>query len=218
MTNDECRMTKEIRMRKIKIAASVANPFVIPASTFHPHSMPVRLGPFVLRHYLKEHDRDSRSGLRLREDAWLRSGLPLGKIWEWICWRDWRKRAFSGAAWRHLESSFWRDAKTSTRDARATQDCGALFRARSSSRGDLRVVPAGSDHERGTRFLSRPSNHSPAKMGMPGHVYLLFDETGGAYPANCAGVASAIWGKERNPRTRSFFISIAQSPGANERE
>jgi hypothetical protein len=56
MTNDECRMTKEIRMRKIEIAASVANPFVIPASTFHRHSMPVRLGPFVLRHYLKEHD------------------------------------------------------------------------------------------------------------------------------------------------------------------
>src|SRR4029077_586472 len=94
----------------------------------------------------------------------------------------------------------------------------ALLRARSSARRNLCVVAARSGHECGARFLSRPSNYSTTKMGVPGHVYLFFDETGGAHPANCASTAPAIWGKERDLRTRSLFVFGAWPAGANERE
>src|SRR5438046_9839331 len=46
-------------------------------------------------------------------------------------------------------------------------------------------------------------------MGMPGHLYLFFDETGGAHPANLTGVTPAIWAKETNLRRGSVFISVA---------
>ena len=97
-----------------------------------------------------------------------------------------------------------------TQSSAATQGRRALFRARSSTRRNLRVVPARPGHGCGARFLSRPSDYSPAKMGMPGHLYLFFDETGGAHPANLAGVAPAIWAKETNLRTGSVFISVAR--------
>src|SRR2546430_16933469 len=47
-------------------------------------------------------------------------------------------------------------------------------------------------------------------MGMPGHLYLFFDETGGAHPANLTGVTPAIWVKETNLRRGSVFISVAR--------
>ncbi|PYL43741.1 MAG: hypothetical protein DME29_06260, partial [Verrucomicrobia bacterium] len=71
-------------------------------------------------------------------------------------------------------------------------------------------VAARPGHECGARFLSRPSDYSTATMGMPGHLYLFFDETGGAHPANLTGVTPAIWAKETNLRKGSVFISVAR--------
>ena len=51
------------------------------------------------------------------------------------------------------------------------------------------LVSARSGDERGPGFLSRPTNNSAAAMGMPRHVHLFVDETGGAHSANFASVA-----------------------------
>src|SRR5258708_6335497 len=53
-------------------------------------------------------------------------------------------------------------------------------------------------------------------MGMPGHLYLFFDETGGAHPANLTGVTPAIWAKETNLRRGSVFISVARGTGPDD--
>src|SRR2546430_8075741 len=55
-------------------------------------------------------------------------------------------------------------------------------------------------------------------MGMPGHLYLFFDETGGPHPANLTGVTPAIWAKETNLRRGSLFISVARRAGPGDRE
>src|SRR2546430_17743560 len=55
-------------------------------------------------------------------------------------------------------------------------------------------------------------------MGLPGHLYLFFDETGGPHPANLTGVTPAIWAKETNLRRGSLFISVARRAGPGDRE
>ena len=105
-----------------------------------------------------------------------------------------------------------------TRQARALPQIVANYFALIIHWRNLRVVPARPGHGCGARFLPRPSNYSPAKMGMPGHLYLFFDETGGAHPANFAGAAPALWGNETNRRTGSLFISVARPAGPNDGE
>ena len=68
-----------------------------------------------------------------------------------------------------------------------------LFRARSSARGNLPFVPERSRDVRGPRFLRGLAHHSPAALGMSGHVYHFVDETGGAHSPDLADVAEAIW-------------------------
>ena len=47
---------------------------------------------------------------------------------------------------------------------------------------DLYIVPTRLGYERGAQLLPGSSNNPSAEMGMPGHLHLLVDEAGRAYP------------------------------------
>jgi len=57
------------------------------------------------------------------------------------------------------------------------------------------VISERSGYQRGTTLLSRPTNHSPAEMGMPGYVHLFVDETGGTYSSDLTRAPATLWSK-----------------------
>src|SRR5262249_16522346 len=126
-------------------------------------------------------------------DTQVRRGVSLGKDWQRICRCDRGFAAVRGEKRRRFESSLRRDAATSTPEARAPRNCGALLRARSSPDANLCVVPGRPDHERGPAVLSWLTNHSPTEMGVSGHVHLFVDETGGAHSSDFAGASAPLW-------------------------
>src|SRR6478609_459493 len=107
------------------------------------------------------------------------------------------------------KSSFWRDAKTGTRDACAPRNCCALFCPRSSVGDNLRFVSEGPGDECCPQFLSRVTDHSSAKVGMSGHIHLFVDETGGAYSPDFAGAPETIWRATKDRRAARVHVRFA---------
>ena len=101
----------------------------------------------------------------------------------------------------------------------APRNCPTLFRSRSSAGGHLRFVSERPGDERGPRFLSRVADHSPAEMGMSGHVHLFVDETGGAYSPDFARAPATLWRETENRRSAVYtFASPQRLAQATEKE
>ena len=144
-----------------------------------------------------------------------RAGVSLAKGRGRVCGSDWGSACLSRATRRIFKSSFWRDAKTSTRAACAPRNCQALLRVRSSAGGDLRFVSEGPGDECCPRFLSRVTDHSAAKVGMSGHIHLFVDETGGAYSPDFAGAPETIWRTTKDRRSARVHVRFAAASCAS---
>src|SRR5439155_26535223 len=64
----------------------------------------------------------------------------------------------------------------------------------------------------GEGILPRLENHSPTRMGMPSHFYLVVDETSRAHPASLAKLTEAIW---RDPQDRQLCRAHIPIGGTN---
>ena len=133
----------------------------------------------------------------------------------WVCGSNWRFACLCEAEQRIFESSFWRDAKTSTRDACAPRSYQALLRAGSSVGDNLRFVSERPGDECCPQCLSRVTDHSATEVGMSRHIHLFVDETGGAYSPNFDRAPETIWRATKDRRSARVHVCFAAATCAS---
>ena len=155
---------------------------------------------------------------RSRAHARLRTDVPLGKRGPGICRSHRRTGCLRGAARERFAGSRGRAVFARKPAARAPRNYSPLFCARSSPRGDLRVLARRSHDAGGAWLLSRIAHHAAATLGMSRHLYHFLDEAGGAHPANFVRATQAVWDRPQHMRDSGICFPIRGKIGGTDGE